>query len=201
MTVKSKMIKDLLACVDVKKNLNLNYKKIFSYFREVQLIFLVFASAVLGIALNFLIGMNNANPFDRCGILFEWSVAVLAIYCIAVIMTVCALWARYDSEKIYLPALCTWILAWIAQVIGSRVFVYIVTCLIVCMDSFFISTDIFYYTQHTFLGSLLSIILLIIVNMYVIVYALLASSCALLIKAYEILLTQKFFQRITKHYQ
>jgi hypothetical protein len=179
-----------------KESLKIDYKKICSYFSEFKLIFCVIASAILGTELYHLIKINN--PFDLIAPVMNYSLSIFAAYCALNTVTLVILSIRYEAEDAYIPQIATFILATLSKVIGSRKFVYLVSCLLICIDAYFINAYIFYYLLHTVLGFIFHLIFLMLINIYIIGYAIYAALCGLLIMEYDKLLHQRELGYISK---
>lgn len=179
-----------------KDSLKVDHKKIRSYFFEFKFIFCVIASAIFGTELYHLIKINN--PFNLIPPVINYSLSTFAAYCALNIITLVILSIRYEAEDAFIPQIATFVLATLSKVIGSRIFVYLVSCLVVCIDAYFINAYIFYYAEHTILGFIVYSVVLMLINLYIIGYAIQAALCGLLIMAYDKLLHQRELGYISK---
>lgn len=183
------MIKDFNKRPECKKIVKIEYKKICTYFFEMRFIFLVIVSALLATELYHL--LNYKSPFDLIFQIWQYSLGGFAAYCFIIIFTLVVLAIQYDSEDANMFKSVAFVFASLSKIIGSKIFVYCISCLVVFIDAYFINIYIFHYAEHTILGLMAYLLVLVMINLYIIGYAIQTALCGLLIMAYDTLLTQR----------
>lgn len=190
-----KMAEDFKKHEREHKNLDIDFKKVKSYYFEYQLIFLIITASILGFLLYFTI--NVKDPIKLVLDVIGYHLTGFAIYCVAAIVALSILAIRYNAKGIRISTTLVLWLSLVTDFIDSRLFIYTVSILVALINSYFITAYIFHYIMHTLSDSILCAVLLAMIDVILIGYAILTGSMAMLMKGYAMMLTQQEFQEVS----